>query len=797
LSKELPVEKYRRFCPPEVLKCKSTKELTPNDDIIGQDRALKALSFGLEIGEKGFNVYAAGVPGTGKTTTVRAFLEDIAKERPVPQDWCYVYNFENPSVPNAIKLKSGWAAEFKKDISGLIATSRQVIPEVFESEDYITRRKATLTSFETQKNSIYTKVNATAAEKGFQLRSSPSGLLVVPVLEGQPLTEEQIANLSPEQVEKLNQARSELDADMRNAMRDLRKLDEEANSRLEELNRDVSLYAIGHILTDLREKYKSNDEVPKFIDDVQESILENLSIFAGARDESQQTPEAQAAINQFFKQYEINIMVTHTEATGAPVVVEHNPTYANLFGRVEKEAKFGVLSTDHTLILPGSLHRANGGYILIPVADLAKNPGSYEGLKRALKNETIEIEENLVAQGAISARGLNPEPIKLDIKVVLVGDTRIYEMLYTEDSDFKELFKVKAQFDTTMDWTEENVKKYLGAMANVCGREGLKHLDAEAAAKVIEFSSRMAEDQQKLSTLFASVADIIREATFYASKDDTAHVTKDHVMRAIEQKIYRSNLLQQRIQEFIKRGVILIDTDGEQVGQVNGLSVMELGDFSFGGPSRVTASTAVGRKGIIDIERESNLGGNIHTKGVMIIGGFLSKTFAQDKPLSLTARLVFEQEYSGVDGDSASSTELYALLSVLSGVPIKQNFAVTGSVNQLGYIQAIGGVNEKIEGFFEVCKLRGLNGKHGVLIPESNVENLMLKEEITEAAKKGLFHIYPVNTIEQGIELLTGVKAGKRMEDGTFEEGSIFAKVDKRLSEMAERVKEFYGEAVN
>ncbi|MDH4292316.1 MAG: Lon protease family protein, partial [Dehalococcoidia bacterium] len=454
-------------------------------------------------------------------------------------------------------------------------------------------------------------------------------------------------------------------------------------------------------------------------------------------------------------------------------------------------AQFGVLTTDFTMIRPGSLHKANGGYLVLPVEELLQNIFSWDGLKRALKNKQVVIEEAGERLGFITTKGLRPEPIPLSIKVVLIGNPLLYQMLYSMDKDFKELFKVKADFDTTMDRTQENMQKYAAFICTFCGKENLRHLEASAVAKTIEYASRLAEDQEKLSTRFADIADIVREANFYALQENSEYVTADHVKKAIEEKIYRSNLIQKKIQEMMERNILLIDTDGEIVGQVNGLTVMSLGDFSFGAPSRVTASIGLGREGIIDIQREAKLAGPIHTKGVLILSGYLAEKYAQDKPLSLSARLVFEQSYGMVEGDSASSTELYGILSALSGIPIKQNIAVTGSVNQKGEVQAIGGVNEKIEGFFEVCKTKGLTGIQGVLIPESNVENLMLKEEVVDAVKAGKFHIYPVKTIDEGIEILAGVKAGARRPDGTFEEGTVNYRVDKRLKEMAEKIKEF------
>jgi len=483
--------------------------------------------------------------------------------------------------------------------------------------------------------------------------------------------------------------------------------------------------------------------------------------------------------------------VDNSDLRGAPVIMELNPTYQNLFGRIEKEAQFGVLTTDFTMIRGGSLHNANGGYVVLPAEEILRNLFSYDSLKRALMNERISIEEAGERLGFITTKGLRPGPIPLSVKVVLIGNPLLYQQLYALDMDFKELFKVKADFDISMDRTEENMRKYAAFVCTFCQKENLKHLDASGVAKIIEHGSRLAEDQEKLSTRFAEVADIIREASFYATQEGSSHVTASHVKKAIEEKVYRSNLIQEKIREMIERKVLLIDTEGEAVGQVNGLTVMSLGDFSFGAPSRVTASIGLGREGIIDIQREAKLGGPIHTKAVMILSGYLAEKYAQDKPLSLSTRLVFEQSYGMVEGDSASSTELYSILSALSGTPIKQAIAVTGSVNQKGEVQAIGGVNEKVEGFFEVCKAKGLTGEQGVLIPESNAQNLMLKEEVMEAVRAGKFHIYPVKTIDQGIEILTGAKAGARQPDGTFQEGTINYLVDKRLREMAERLKEF------
>ncbi|MFW6109172.1 MAG: Lon protease family protein, partial [archaeon] len=486
--------------------------------------------------------------------------------------------------------------------------------------------------------------------------------------------------------------------------------------------------------------------------------------------------------------YQVNLIVDNSKLEGAPVVMEMNPGHDRLFGAVEKEARFGALVTNYTMIRGGSAHDANGGFLIIPIEELAKNPGSYDTLKRTILNKELEIEELAARLGYISTRSLNPEPIPFTAKVILVGEPRFYNMLYQLDSEFKKVFKVKAEFDSTMDRTPENVQEYAKFMCTLSNKEGLKHLDSTGIAEIVEYSSRLASDQEKLSTQFADVSDIIRESNYYAKQEDNKYITGDHVKQAIEAKVYRSNLIEEKISEMIERGSILVDTDGEIVGQVNGLAVMGLGDYMFGKPTRITASIGLGKKGIIDIEKQAEMGGPTHTKGVHILTGFLTNRYAKRHPLSLTARLTFEQSYSGIDGDSASSTETYALMSALSEVPIKQGFAVTGSVNQKGEVQAIGGVNQKIEGFYDLCKFRGLTGDQGVVIPESNVKNLMLRDDVVKAIEEEKFHIYPVKNIDEGIEVLTGVPAGEPDEKGEFPEDTINYMVQERLDEMAERL---------
>ena len=800
MVEELPVAKLRRVCDPQMLGCDTTEEMEPLETIVGQERAVRALEFGLGIQKLGFNIYVAGPPGTGKTTAVKRFLEEVARGKAVPSDWCYVYNFRDSYRPQALRLPPGRGRELQKDVKNLVEGARREIPRVFESEEYAAKREETTQGFQRQKQELLSQMGEKAQAEGFFLQMSPMGLLIIPVMEGKPLSEEEFMALSPEVKEEVLQKREGLQEELKRAMRQLTGLEKKANEALRKLDQEVALYAVGPPVSELIEEYDDLPEVVAYLKKVRDDIAENLALFRGEAQAQPISPfPTPGAAELPFRKYEVNVVVDNSELKGAPVVMEFNPTYNNLFGRIEKEAQFGALITDFTMIRGGSLHRANGGYLVLPAEEVLRNPFSWDSLKRAIRSEEIAVEEAGERLGFVTTKSLRPESIPLDAKVVLIGQPTPYHLLYTWDEDFSELFKVKADFDTRMDRTDENTRDYAAFVCTLCGEEGLKHLDASALAKVIEHSSRLAEDQEKLSARFGEISDIIREASFYAAQEDSAYVTAVHVQKAIEEKFYRSSLFQERVNEMIERGTVMIDAVGEEVGQVNGLSVFSLGDITFGQPSRITVSVGLGREGIMDIEREAKLGGPIHTKGVLILSGYLVEKYAQDKPLSLSARLVFEQSYSEVDGDSASSTELYALLSNLSGLPIKQGIAVTGSVNQKGEVQAIGGVNEKIEGFFETCQAKGLTGEtssssvetQGVLIPESNEQNLMLKEEVVKAVSEGKFHIWAVRTVDEGIEILTGVKAGVRIEDGTFEEDSVNDLVDRRLRELAEMIKDF------
>ena len=787
MIKELEYTQVRKICPMDFIKCSATDDLEPLIEIIGQDRAVKALQFGLDIKEEGFNLYVAGMPGTGKKTAIVTFLEQRAKEMPVPPDWCYVYNFEDRQKPNALQLPAGMGAQFVTDIARFVDEMKKALSAAFESDDYASRREETVKGFEERKQELMGELNKKAQDAGFVIQRSQIGMVIIPVINGQLINEQQFGILPQSIRDEIQNKRKALSDEMGTAFRQFRDIDRETEAEVEKFNKEVASFAMDTLLDSLNDKYGEVIECKQYLGAVRNDILDNLSAILGA----QKPPENPLAAmmgggrDDPTVRYKVNLVVDNSKLEGAPVIMELNPGHDRLFGTTEKEARFGTLVTDYTMIRSGSAHMANGGYLVLPIEELARSPGSYEALKRTILNKKLEIEELAARMGYVSTRSLRPEPIPFDCKVIIVGEGRYYYMLYQGDPEFKKIFKVKAEFDTTMARTRENVEQYAQFMCTLVNKEGLKHLNGEGIASIVEYSSRLAADQDKLSTQFARVSDLIREANYYAMSNGSDYITKDHVRQAIEAKVYRSNLIEEKMGEMIERGSILVDTEGAKVGQLNGLAVMGMGDHMFGKPSRITASIGLGKSGIIDIEKQADMGGPTHTKGVHILSGFLTDRYAKKHPLSLTARLVFEQSYSGVDGDSASSTETYAMMSALSGVPIKQNFAVTGSVNQRGQVQAIGGVNHKIEGFFDLCKFRGLTGDHGVMIPESNVKNLMLREDVVEAIKEGKFHIYSVGTIDEGIEVLTGVEAGEPDAEGNYPEGSVNQLVQSRLDEMA------------
>jgi len=779
MTSALPVEKLRNICDPASLPCSSSAEFPPGKTIIGQERAVRALQFGLGISSFGFNIFVSGLPGTGRTTAVKGFLEEVASTKSVPSDIVYVYNFQEPSRPNAILLPAGTARNFQADMKTLLEGARKEIRLAFDSEEYANKREEITRVLQMQKETLQTRVAEKAREQGFVIQQTPMGIMTVPLKDDQLLKEEDFLKLSQAERDEIMQRQKVLQAEIETAIRQAKGIEKKINEELLKLDRQVALYSFSILLNELKEKYKDLSEVETYLTQVQEDILEHLAQFRGEEENSSNLPAA-AAKDRFYNRYEVNVLVEHNPDNGAPVVIELNPTYTNLFGRIENEAMFGTLVTDLTLVRSGSLHRANGGYLVLPADDVLRAPLAWDSLKRALRNREITIEDASERLGLLSTRSLQPEAIPLDVKVILIGQPMLYQLLLVYDEDFSELFKVKADFDSRMERTSESIHDYIGFVSSVCQNNRLKHLDCSGLANLVEYGSRLADDQTKLSTRFGELTDVIREANFYAVADGVELVTAEHVSKAIEERQYRSALTQEKLQEMTRRNVLMIDVDGRKIGQVNGLAVMGMGDMAFGHPSRITVAVGVGREGVVDIERQAEMGGPTHTKGVLILAGYLTERFAQDKPLSLSARLVFEQNYSGVDGDSASSTELYAILSALAEAPINQGIAVTGSVNQKGEVQAIGGVNEKVEGFFEVCKMKGLTGFQGVMIPHANESNLMLKANVIEAVREGKFHIWSVATIEEGIEVLTGIPAAE-----------IFTKANQRLETLGKVLARF------
>ena len=794
LNSELPVNALRWTCDLKIVP-KCTDQAVPLESVIGQPRASEALSVGVRIREPGFNIFVAGRLGTGKTTSVRQFIDKISKDIPIPQDCCYVHNFEDEYQPKVLLCKAGLGKQLKKDLHEFIAAARIAIPQLFQGEEYAAKREEIARKLASKRQQIITKMELVSEKEGFSLQLTPVGVSIVPIVNGKPVSDEEFYSQAPEVQRTITEKREKLQAEMLPFIHQIRDLQTKLLQEVEEFDRDVALYAIEHLMTSLASKYKTYDEIGAHLVDIQNHIMNNLDMFRGRTPDKKLTAQEDLIEELAFRVYEVNVIVDNSTLTAAPIVTEQNPTFDNLLGRIEKESRFGTLTTDFTLIRGGALHAANGGFLILRAEQLLRDINVYEGLKRALKSAEIQIEDIQQRTGYVSVRSLSPQPIPLDVKVVLIGQPDTYQVLFKFDPEFRELFKVKADFDYTMEKNEENIQNYGRFFCGLVEQEKLKHLEATAIARMVEHGCRLAEDQDKLTTQFGLVADVIREAHFYASQDNATLISAGHVEKAIEARTYRSNLIQEKLHEFIERDVILISTEGKIVGQVNGLSVLEVGDFAFGTPSRITVSVGLGKEGLIDVQREVNMSGPIHGKGVMIIAGFLSGMFARDKPLSLSARIVFEQNYEGVEGDSASSTELYALLSAVSGIPIKQNIAVTGSVNQNGEIQPIGGVNEKIEGFFEICKSKGLTGTQGVLIPHSNAKNLMLKKQVIEAVEAQKFHIYTAKTIQEGIEILTDVPAGERKLDGTFAENTVFGLVDQRLREIADALKKFQAQS--
>jgi lon-related putative ATP-dependent protease len=818
-ARSLQPEALKRYCDPDTFDFETTDDLALLEDFIGQARAMRAVDFGAGIASHGFNVYALGLPGSGRTTLTRKFLEQIAEGEPTPDDWCYVNSFDDPQKPKTLRLPAGQGTTLRDNMAELIEHCRQDIPKAFQSEEYQQERQKVTDAYQKKQEKELEALRERLEKDSFALLRVPGGLMLTPAVEGRPLKERDLEKLSEEEREKVQKLRNRLEKEVERGLRQLRQVEETMRQELKQLDEETTLRAIGHLVDDLREQYSATPQVVDYLDNVQADIVATIDDFRDEKEGDRPAlvgapfPSQTPSLNR----YEVNVLVDRSDTKGAPVIVETNPTYHNLIGRIEHHAFMGAVATDFTMLKPGALHRANGGYLVLPVREVLINYLAWDALKRSLKDSCVRIEELGAQLSLISTVTLEPESVPLDVKIVLIGNPLIYYLLHAYDEDFQKLFKVKADFATVMDRNAETEKQYALFVHTICKENKLRPFDRSAVARLIEHSSRMVGNQNKLSTRFGEVADLLKEANFWAGRrlSDGRHreamstdadggdpenrpdsragaperVTSLDVKQAINEKIFRSNLIEERIHEIISEGTLRIDTSDTVIGQVNGLSVLSVGDYLFARPSRVTASTYTGKTGVVNIEREVELSGPIHSKGVLILASYLGHKYAQKEPLALSASLVFEQSYSGVEGDSASSTELYALLSSLSGYPIKQGIAVTGSVDQHGRVQPIGGVNEKIEGFFDVCRAKGLTGEQGVIVPAANERHLMLRQDVIDAVGEGRFHIWAVKTIDEGIALLTGHEAGEQDEDGVYSQGSVNWAVADRLAEMAAAIK--------
>ncbi|WP_303969188.1 ATP-binding protein [Sporosarcina ureae] len=767
----------------------STEQVEKLTNIIGQQRARSVMNFGLHVNKPGYNLYVAGTEGVGKTSFVTAVVQDFSKKEAKLFDWCYVNNFEDEYKPKVLKLPVGLGNQLKKSMEQLLNDLKLDIPNAFSENNRQKNRTSIIQKYKEKVDQVYKQTNEIATENGFILKQSDSTVATIPMGEdGQPITEEAYSALDDQQRAAIEENSAKLQEIILEATKTILHFEQELKKSLTGFDHQTAITTIDFHIDELKKDYKDCPEVVRYLKTVRKDLANNFQVFLPnpTKKDEKQLGNLFKDENQALKKYTINVLVDNSETTGMPVITADNPTFYNLIGKVEYENRMGVMSTDFTKIKPGYLHDANGGYLLIQAKDIFSKSQAWEGLKRALLIHKLQIENIGEHASIIATASVNPDPIPLDVKIIIIGNMNIYQALYQHDEDFRKLFKIRVDFDIEMKYNQENIAGLISFIHTHCKKHGLRHFDPSAVAKIIEYSSRIAGDQRKLSTRFNLQVELIYEADAWASIMGDDLVSEKHIEKAIEEKRYRSNLYEEKIQASIDEGSILIDTDGGKIGQVNGLAVYNLGQYQFGKPTRITATTFMGKKGFVNIERESQLSGNTHNKGVYILGGYLGQKFAQKYPLVLTAHIAFEQSYGGVDGDSASSTELYAILSSLAEIPIDQGLAVTGSVNQNGEIQPIGGVNEKVEGFYNVCKNRGLTGKQGVLIPHQNVKNLMLNDEIIESVREGQFHIYKVRTIEEGIEILTGIAAGQPNELGEYDEDTVYGKVAEKLQMFME-----------
>lgn len=789
---EVSADKLRFICDEQIFDFETTESISPLDVMIGQKRAVKAVEFGLAAKNQGYNIFISGLVGTGKITYAKAAVAKIAPTKPIPGDWCYVNNFINSSQPIALLLPTGMGKVFCKDMEELIEDIKTEVGKIFSSDDYEQSKNNIIKKFQEKRSLLIDSFNDKAEEYGIMPQWSTTGFIGVPMVDGKAINAEEFQQLDKEEKEKLEKKIVTVHEKAMEVVRRMQELERQMREEIRILDGKVGLFAAGSLIEEVKERYLAHAEVVEYLEAIKQDAVKNINDFkASSGEEEASNPFSFLKKNtqdSIRDKYKVNLVVDNSELTGAPVVVESNPTFYNLVGRVEYETRMGMMSTDFTMIKAGAVHRANGGYLIMNARDVLTNIGAWEALKRILKTQKLFVENLSEQYGMTAMATLKPKPVPIDVKVILIGNPYLYYLMYNHDEEFSKLFKIHADFDTQVESSKDNIQKMASFISSTVKTKNLKHFDRFAVGKMVEYSCRLAGSQKKLTTRFSEVVKILCEADIWATMDQSPIVKAEHVKQAIEEKNYRSNKYEEHLQEMFADGKLMIDTDGRKVGQLNGLAVMSVGEYMFGKPSRITVTTYMGKSGIINIERETKMSGTSHSKGVLTLSGYMGEKYAQDRPLALAASITFEQLYGGVDGDSASSTELYGLLSSLSGIPIKQYIAMTGSVNQKGEIQPIGGVTEKIEGFFNVCKIRGLTGKQGVMIPHQNVDELALNDEVVEAVRQGKFHIYPAKTIDQGIEILTDVPAGECQADGTYPLGSIHDLVSKRLKEYTDRL---------
>ncbi|MDG4575898.1 MAG: AAA family ATPase [Defluviicoccus sp.] len=796
----LPAEALFAACDETLLPFATTAELPAGGEIVGQGRATEALRLALGMKAAGYNLFALGPSGVGKFTFVRHAVEQAARRWPTPPDWCYINNFAEPHRPKALELPSGRGRPLQQEAERLIEELQQAIPAAFETDEYRNRKSAIQEQFKERQEEAFSALQAQGRENDVALIKTPMGLALAPTKDGDVLSPQDFEQLSGEEKQRRQEASERLQKQLEAFLREVPGWEREQREQLRTLNRETTQYAVGHLIDEMKKHWEDLPAVLDHLEAVRADVIENVDDFLP----KEQTPQIliaaaagrapQGPIASPFRRYQVNVIVDQQQRgngdganEGAPVVHEDHPTLPNLVGRIEHIAQFGTLMTDFMLIKAGALHRANGGCLILDVRRVLMNSFAYETLKRVLRSGCIRIESVAESLGWSTTITLEPAPIPLDVKVILLGDPLLYYLLSAYDPEFSELFRVAADFDTRMDRDAAGTQAYAQMIATIAGTAKLKPIDRGGVARLIEHGARLVGDAEKLTAHAETLEGLLREADFWAGEADAGTIGRAHVQQAIDARTYRSDLLRARIQEEIQRGTLVIETDGARVGQINGLAVIQLNHFAFGRPSRISCRVRLGKGEVIDIEREVALGGPLHSKGVLILSAFLSSRYAHEQPLSLNASLVFEQSYSGVEGDSASSAELYALLSALAEIPIRQSLAVTGSVDQQGRVQAIGGVNEKIEGFFDICAARGLSGEQGVLIPAANVKHLMLRADVVAACREGRFAVYPVETIDQGITLLTGIPAGEADEKGEYPLGTVNRAVANRLARFVRK----------